>query len=486
MVEAMDEALKQLAATAKTEQQRISFEKECAGFRQLFARFCASSASGSDGTIDWDKIRPPPASMLKEYSDLPSADLANVANLLSKVVIVKLNGGLGTSMGCTGPKSVIEAHAGKTFLDITVMQTQFLNKKFGVTMPLVLMNSFSTHADTMKIIKKYSGEPFLRIETFMQSQHPRFDMKTLLPLAKSLDAPETDWYPPGHGDFYRSFMNSGLLQAFIKEGKEFVFVSNVDNLGATIDPKIIQFLCSTDKEFAMELTDKTRADVKGGTLIEFDGRPRLLEIAQVPSSKIPEFASLKKFKIFNTNNLWVKLTAIEPTIQSGAIERLDIITNKKAYPGGTLIQLETAMCAAVQAFPNACGINVPRSRFLPVKTVNDLLITQSNLYSLVDGFVVAHPDRMFPLIPPTVRLGDCFKKVGDYQRRMKDIPNLLELDSLTVSGDVNFGSGITLKGTVIIVAPPGTHIDIPDGATYENKVITFNSATNSIVVLEHC
>ncbi|KAH3743071.1 UDP-glucose pyrophosphorylase 2 [Pelomyxa schiedti] len=481
-VDAMNEALRQLSSTAQTEQHRLSFERECIGFTRLFARF----QSGENPTIEWDKIRPPPSSMLRDYTSLPPVDHAQVASFLNKVVIVKLNGGLGTTMGCTGPKSIIEAHAGKSFLEITFMQTQYLNEKYGVTIPLVLMNSFSTHADTMKLLSKYSGEPFLRLHTFMQSQHPRFDFKTLLPLAKTLNGPESDWYPPGHGDFYRSFMNSGLLEAFLSEGKEYAFVSNIDNLGATVDPVIVKFLSETNMNFSMELTEKTRADVKGGTLISYDDRPRLLEIAQVPPAHVPEFASLKKFKIFNTNNLWVKLSAMKPAIDSGAIDNLDIIVNKKAYPGGTLVQLETAMCAAVQAFPNACGITVPRSRFLPVKTVNDLLITQSNLYLMHDGLVVAHPDRQFPLIPPTVRLGDFFKKVGDYAARVPSIPNLLELDHLTVSGDVYFGSKIVLKGTVIIVAPPGHRLHIPDGATYENKVITLNCETNALVVLEHC
>lgn len=60
-------------------------------------------------------------------------------------------------------------------------------------------------------------------------------------------------------------------------------------------------------EFLMEVTDKTKADVKGGTLIQYDDKLRLLEMAQVPNEHLEEFKSVKTFKFFNTNNLWIKL-----------------------------------------------------------------------------------------------------------------------------------------------------------------------------------
>ena len=95
------------------------------------------------------------------------------------------------------------------------------------------------------------------------------------------------WYPPGHGDVYPSLKRSGLLDKFIKEGKEFIFISNIDNLGATVDVEILNLLLHPNNgnsscDFLMEVTDKTRADVKGGTLIRYEDRLQLLEIAQVP------------------------------------------------------------------------------------------------------------------------------------------------------------------------------------------------------------
>lgn len=115
------------------------------------------------------------------------------------------------------------------------------------------------------------------------------------------------WYPPGHGDFYQSFYNSGLLDELIYQGREFVFLSNIDNMGATVDLNILNLCLRESHEFIMEVTDKTRADVKGGTLIQYNGRLRLLEVAQVPKDHLEDFKSVKKFNVFNTNNLWMNL-----------------------------------------------------------------------------------------------------------------------------------------------------------------------------------
>jgi len=229
----------------------------------------------------------------------------------------------------------------------------------------------------------------------------------------------------------------------------------------------------TKSEFIMEVTDKSRADIKGGTLITYHGKVKLLEIAQVPKQYVPEFQSIKKFKIFNTNNLWVDLRAIKRVVQSNALKSIDIIANPKVVEGVPIIQLETAAGAAIQFFQNAYGINVPRSRFLPVKNTSDLFLLQSDLYSVQNGTLIVNPARPFPTVP-VVKLGDKFKYVSDYNRRLGGKVTLLELDQLTISGDVTLGRDIVLKGTVIVVANDGCRIDIPNGAILEDKVVTGN------------
>jgi UTP--glucose-1-phosphate uridylyltransferase len=219
----------------------------------------------------------------------------------------------------------------------------------------------------------------------------------------------------------------------------------------------------------MEVTPKTLADVKGGTLISYEGKVQLLEIAQVPDEHVNEFKSIEKFKIFNTNNLWVNLSAIKRLVEADAL-KMEIIPNPKEVDGIKVLQLETAAGAAIKFFDNAIGINVPRSRFLPVKATSDLLLVQSDLYTLNDGFVIRNPARANPA-NPSVDLGPEFKKVANFLSRFKSIPSILQLDSLKVTGDVWFGVGVVLKGKVVITAKPGVKLEIPDGAVIENKEI---------------
>ncbi|KAK9118017.1 hypothetical protein Scep_016110 [Stephania cephalantha] len=347
-------------------------------------------------------------------------------------------------------RSVIEVRNGLTFLDLIVIQIETLNSKYGCNVPLVLMNSFNTHDDTSKIVEKYAKSN-IDIHTFNQSQYPRLVVEDFSPLPCKGQAGRDGWYPPGHGDVFPSLMNSGKLDAFLAQGKEYVFVANSDNLGAVVTPK-------------------TLADVKGGTLISYEGKVQLLEIAQVPDEHVNEFKSIEKFKIFNTNNLWVNLNAIKRLVEADAL-KMEIIPNPKAsfeVDGVKVLQLETAAGAAIRFFDKAIGVNVPRSRFLPVKATSDLLLVQSDLYTVADGFVIRNSARSNPA-NPIIELGPEFKKVSNFLSRFKSIPSIIELDSLKVSGDVWFGAGIILKGKVSISAKSGVKLEIPDKAVLENK-----------------
>ncbi len=277
------------------------------------------------------------------------------------------------------------------------------------------------------------------------------------------------WYPPGHGDVFPALTNSGKLDALLSKGKEYVFIANSDNLGAVVDLKILHHLIQNKNEYCMEVTPKTLADVKGGTLISYEGKVQLLEIAQVPDEHVNEFKSIEKFKIFNTNNLWVNLNAIKRLVEADAL-KMEIIPNPKEVDGIKVLQLETAAGAAIRFFDQAIGVNVPRSRFLPVKATSDLLLVQSDLYTLNDGFVTRNQARANPT-NPSIELGPEFKKVSNFLSRFKSIPSIIELDILKVSGDVWFGAGVILKGKVVIAAKPGVKLEIPNGAVIENKEI---------------
>jgi UTP--glucose-1-phosphate uridylyltransferase len=474
----MRNALNALGDTVTDSDEKTRFEAEMDNFFSLFRRYLNDKAKGN--VLSWDRIAPPQPGQVVEYGDLGNS--ASV-DFLQKLAVIKLNGGLGTSMGCVGPKSVIEVRDGMSFLDLSVRQIEYLNRTYNVNVPFVLMNSFNTDEDTQAIIKKYEGHN-IDILTFNQSRYPRILKDSLLPAPKSYCSPITDWYPPGHGDVFESLYNSGTLDKLLDRGVEIVFLSNADNLGAVVDMRILEHMVKNEAEYIMELTDKTKADVKGGTIIDYESRARLLEIAQVPKEHVNEFKSIKKFKYFNTNNIWMNLRAIKRVVKANELE-MEIIPNEKSIPADkkgeadiSIIQLETAVGAAIRHFKNAHGVNVPRRRFLPVKTCSDLMLVKSDLYTLEHGQLVMDPNRFGGA--PIIKLGSDFKKVSDFQKRVPSIPRILELDHLTISGAVNLGRGVTLKGTVIIVATEGSTIDIPPGSVLENVVVQ-----GSLRILEH-
>ncbi|CAH8474221.1 unnamed protein product [Schistosoma turkestanicum] len=470
------------------------FIRQMKSFKELFKRYLHEKTE----KFDWNVMEPVPPESIKMYDALHvPTDREMIREQLNKLVVVKLNGGLGTTMGCTGPKSLISVRSNLTFLDLTVQQIERLNNEYGTSIPLVLMNSFNTHTETEKVLRKYQ-QVNVQILTFVQSCYPRLNRESLLPIAKyasqecchnnietkiskDMNYNPEEWYPPGHGDFYRSFVDCGLAEKMLANGKQWVFMSNIDNLGATVDLNILNFLMNKDlhsnnkqsPEFVMEVTDKTRADVKGGTLTQYRGHLRLLELAQVPEDHVDDFASVRTFKIFNTNNLWIDLQALHRSVKQNTLQ-MEIIVNPKTLDSGTnILQLEEAAGAAIKSFNGAFGVNVPRSRFLPVKTTSDLLLVMSNLYVLDGGSLSVSPLRSFPSVP-LIKLGSHFKKVKDFLNRFTSIPDLLELDHLTVSGDVFFGKGVVLKGTVIIIANFGNLINIPPGSILENKIVSGN------------
>ncbi|KAF8909827.1 UTP-glucose-1-phosphate uridylyltransferase [Mucidula mucida] len=447
---AMRNEISHLVATVDDPSTKKAFDTEMQSFFYLFTRYLAERAKSQDLHViqEWDRIKSPAEDQVVPYANLPAPkDNKN----LNKLAVLKVNGGLGTSMGMTGAKSALEVKDDMTFLDLTVRQIEHLNTTNRVDVPLILMTSFNTHEDTLRIIKKYANQQ-LRITTFNQSRYPRIYKESLLPCPKRADDDKKNWYPPGHGDLFNALLHSGVLDQLLAEGKEYLFVSNSDNLGAVVDEHILQHMIDRQAEFLMEVTDKTKADVKGGTLIDYEGSIRLLEIAQVPSEHVEDFKSVRKFKIFNTNNLWINLKALKRVMETEGME-LEIIINPKMNDDGqAVIQLETAAGAAIKHFKNAHGINVPRKRFLPL---------------------VINEQRMFETTP-VIKLGDHFKKIQQFQKRFKKIPKIIELDHLTVTGDVYFGRNVTLRGTVIVVANEGQRIDIPDGCILENRLLSGN------------
>jgi UTP--glucose-1-phosphate uridylyltransferase len=293
--------------------------------------------------------------------------------VLDRVVVIKLNGGLGTSMGLHGPKSLVEVKPGVSFLDAIVRQVRALG------LPLVLMNSFATHEPTLAALESY---PELTALHFLQGKVRKLDARTLEPVAWRRD-PALEWAPPGHGDIYRALLDSGMLETLLDRGYRYAFVSNSDNLAAVVEPRILAWFASERLPFLMEVVEGVEGRRKGGHIARRDGRFVLRESAQVPDGD-GSFADHRRWRYYNTNNLWLDLHALA---ELGAPPELPPIVNRKTVDprdpsSPQVVQLETAAGAAIGVIDGAAALCVPRDRFAPVKTNDDLLVVRSDAYVL--------------------------------------------------------------------------------------------------------
>jgi len=424
--------------------------------------------------VDWTKISTPPDEFFHPYSSLKEVDRERAREILQKLVVIELNGGLGLRMGCHGAKSglqILKKSGGEsslTFLDCKVMHIEELNKQYDVDIPLVLMNSFNTEEETNQRIQKYAGRR-VTIKSFNQGKYPLMFRDTLSMVAAS-DRENEYFYPPGSGDVFKSFDSSGLLAEFRNQGKEFMFIANVENLGATVDVKILDHFVSESIDFLLEVTHRISTDSGGGFPANYgvDDRVHILETSQIPFDLMSQF-SLSTYKFWNTNNIWVRMRPVANLIRMQTLN-IDFIVKTRTVKGRSVVQLETPASMAIHNFKKSAGMLVPRIRYRPVKTTSELLQAQSELYELRNGMLVMNPSRV-PATVPLVKLGEEFSTLEEYEKRFASIPNILELDHLTVSGDVRFGTNVTLKGTVIIVADTGSSIVIPDGSVLENKIV---------------
>jgi UTP--glucose-1-phosphate uridylyltransferase len=406
-----------------------------------------------------------PAGDVDRLEDLSDSDTGDV---LDRVAVIKLNGGLATSMGLRSPKSLVEVRDGKSFLDVIVGQTLALRERHGVRLPLVLMNSQATREETMRALESYPELGVGLALDFLQSMVPKLDAETLEPIEWSKD-PSLEWNPPGHGDVYPALRGSGMLDALLDQGYRYAMISNADNLGATTEARIPAHMERGDIPFLMEVVIGTEADRKGGHIArrKSDGQLVLRETAQTPSEDEESFRDYRRWRYYNTNNLWVDLRVLSQTLdETGGVLELPLIVNRKTVDprdsdSPAVIQLESAMGAAIGAIKGAELLCVPRTRFAPVKTTDDLLVLRSDVYTLSrqDMVVAPVPERADGL--PYVELDSKFYKLlDDFEQRFPDgPPSLREAERLVVHGDVTFGSDVRVRGTVELEAPEPMKID---------------------------
>ena len=436
-----------------------------------FAQYLRRLRNGDTGCLAESEIEP--VAELPDAAELPE-DEQGARAALERTVVVKLNGGLGTSMGMSGPKSLLEVKDGLTFLDIVVRQILDLRARTGASLPLVLMNSFATREPSLEALGAHPGLAVDGVPAdFVQSRVPKLEADGLGPVAWPAD-PALEWAPPGHGDLYPSLLSSGMLDALLGAGYEHAFLANVDNLGAVMDGRILAWFARERMPFLMEVADRTAADRKGGHLAQRPGGGLVLrEVAQTPEEDLDAFQDIARHRFFNTNTLWIDLRALASVLdERDGVLGLPMIVNRKtvdpADPDSTpVLQLETAMGAAIDVFDGARAIRVGRERFAPVKTCNDLLALRSDAYELHgDGRIVLAAGRSSA---PLVDLdSDHFKLVRDFDARFAaGAPSLVDCERLTVRGDVAFESDVVVRGSVTVEHEGAGQRLVTDGTVLE-------------------
>lgn len=423
--------------------------------------------NGSAGMIRSAQIRSP--AHVDEVERLPDLRSTGEAALRDTLVL-KLNGGLGTGMGMSGPKSLLPAKHDLTFLEVIVKQMRHLRDLHGCRLPLVLMNSFRTRDDSLTALRRYGAPESGLSSDFLQHRVPKVSAETMQPISWPAD-PDAEWCPPGHGDIYAALISSGLLAEIRKQKYRYLFVSNVDNLGAVLDLNVLGWFVHESVPFLMEVTTRTEADRKGGHLaVGEDGRLLLREAAQCHDDDRASFQDIERFRYFNTNSLWIDVEALSQLIEQYGCPTLPLIRKRNPVDPSRrespeVYQLESAMGAAISLFKGSRALSVPRRRFAPVKSTNDLLGVWSDAYILTESFeVVPSPARTFG--PLVVDLdSDFFTSVGQLRDRLTDddVPSLVGCERLTVTGDVRFGRGVRCSGSVAITAGDGGQRRVEDG-----------------------
>lgn len=421
---------------------------------QHFYRLLESGASGMIAEADIEPVETPPA-----LADLAVDDVA-VGAALAETVVIKLNGGLATSMGLDRAKALLPVKDGLSFLDVIARQILTARAAHGVTLPLILMNSFRTRDDSLAALGAY---PALAVDGLaldvVQHREPKLLADDLAPVDWPSD-PELAWCPPGHADLYPTLRASGLLHRLLERGLRWAFCSNADNLGATVDGRIAAWMAAEQVPFVMEAAARTAADRKGGHLARrrADGRLVLRETAQTADADLDALQDVDRHRYFNTNNVWIDLRALADVLdRTDGVLDLPLIRNVKTVDpqdpsSPKVIQIESAMGAAIQVFDGARAVLVERDRFVPVKTTNDLLVLRSDQYALDPaGHLVAAPGRAGR--PDTVvDLDGHYKLLRDFEQRFaQGPPSLVDCRRFTVRGDVTFGAGVVARGDDVVV-----------------------------------
>ncbi len=417
----------------------------------VFSHYYGLLESGATGLIGEDTIEPlldPPA-----LADVV-VDRQQARDALARTVLIKLNGGLGTSMGMDRAKSLLPVRDGMSFLDVLIGQVRAARRAHDVALPLILMNSFRTREQSVAALRTHPDieVPGLPLD-FLQNQEPKLRADDLTPVDWPVD-PTLEWCPPGHGDLYTAILSSGVLQALLEQGYRYASISNADNLGAAPSATLAGWFAGSGAPYAAELCRRTPADRKGGHLAirRSDGRLILRDTAQTAPEEMHFFTDEHRHPYFHCNNLWFDLQMLHAAlVDRGSVLGLPLIRNTKTVDptdpdSPEVVQVETAMGAAIEVFAGAQAIVVGRDRFLPVKTTDDLLLLRSDAYTHAQDGTLQRASEPTPLVQLDPRF---YRAMADFDARFPaGPPSLRSATGLTVRGDWTFGRDVAVVGDV--------------------------------------
>jgi UTP--glucose-1-phosphate uridylyltransferase len=440
---------------------------------ETFSHYHHQAVNGETGLIYDRDIQPVDLDEIQEKGNLDIYQEQGESAYKNAVRIV-LNGGLGTSMGLTGPKSLLKVKDDHSFLSLIMNQAENSHVN------LLFMNSFSTHDDTMAALEKINSP--LKPKSFCQNKYPKALRENFAP-ASWPPNPELEWNPPGHGDVYTALYTSGMLRQLLADNIHYAFISNADNLGARMDASLLGYFAKKEIPFLMEVAEKTPSDVKGGHLAKLKncGRFILREAAQCPAEEIVAFQKIGPYRYFNTNSIWINLKSLDHVFKKMNKVLLPLILNSKTLDprdenSPPVYQFETAMGAAISLFDSAAAVRVPRSRFFPVKTCNDLLIMRSDCFVFTEKKNLRmNPERKISQKQETIKIKldpQFYGKIDDFDQRFADgVPSLVNCYALNVAGDVLFEKNVRITGSVTIKNTQPFQAVIKEGTVIERDLI---------------
>lgn len=363
----------QVAALSPELRARLSSQQ--GGEARLLA-WASELGSDRESRNRLPEVEPPQATDLRDLAALDDATRARLTALgeaalqRGEVALLVLSGGMATRMGSV-IKALVEAVPGRTFLELRLAEQRNLSERYGRPFPLWLMTSDTTDGPIRQALAAEAPNGVAGVEVFPQCVSLRLTPEGTL-FQAATGGPSI--YPTGHGDVPEVLGQSGLLAKFRAAGGKIVWIANLDNLGATVDPLLVGMHLEHGKPLSCEVVDK--AGDKGGIPVRFRDRCVICE-----DFRLPRAFDASRVDVFNTNTFLASADAL-----AAYDHPFTYVEVEKTVDGRKAIQRERLL-GEITFYLDTVYIRVPRtgnaSRFLPVKSPEELAARQADIAVVV-------------------------------------------------------------------------------------------------------